>query len=437
MSHAAEPKALDDLKVLELRGARTQYCGKLLADLGADVIKVEPPGGDESRALGPFDRGQQHRERSLHFFYFNTNKRSIVLDLESEAGRALFLQLAQTADIVLESFAPGYLETLGLGYDDLRENNPGLILASITGFGQSGSHAQYKAPDIVPVAMSGMMFLAGYPDDPPNRPYGDQGDYCAGIWGAIGILAALNHRLHSGHGQQVDVSVQEALAFNQETAMQSWDLRGELRERFGEGRMIPSFPELEFPGFGTYACKDGHIMAMMSILAGGGWEIIVQWMDEYGMAEELTNEEWRPFIRHLGLRELVEQLKVMSSEEVEMTIAKLDRLDAVLRAFFLTKTKSELYEEAQQRRLVAAPVNSPRDLVESPQFKARGYFREVYHPELERTLLYPGHPYRLCRTPARIEQRPPLVAEHNVDVYINELGLAPQKLRELSESGVV
>lgn len=431
------PLALDDLRVLELRGARTQYCGKLLADLGADVIKVEPPGGDSSRALGPFDQGEINRERSLHFFYFNTNKRSIVLDIESAEGRKLFRQLATTVDVILESFEPGYLDSLGIGYESLRKDNPGLVFASITGFGQSGPHAHYNAPDIVSVAMSGIMFLAGYPEDPPNRPYGDQGDYCAGIWGAIGILAALNNRFQTKKGQQVDVSVQEALSLNQETAIQTWDLCQDLRGRTGAGRMIPAFKSLEFPGFGTYECKDGHIMAMMAILAGGGWKAVVEWMDESDMADELTNDQWRPFIAELGLRELVVKLKDMNEEERAEVVSKLARIDGILIKFFLSKNKLELYEEAQARDLVAAPVNSPKDLLQSPQLSARGYFREIEHPELGREITYPGPPYQLSLTPAGIRRRPPLIAEHNEEVYGCLPGMSEKRLAVLRKQGVI
>ena len=310
-------------------------------------------------------------------------------------------------------------------------------MTSITGFGQSGPHAHYKAPDIIPLAMSGIMFLAGFPEDAPNRPYGEQGDYCAGIWGSIGTLSAINHRFHSGEGQQVDVSVQEALTLNQETAMQTWDLKKDLRHRFGEGRMIPSFPQLEFPGFGTYECKDGHIMAMMSILAGGGWQVIVDWMDETGMAQELTSEAWRPFIKELGLRELVLELHKLNDKERALIIKKLARIDEVLKAFFQENNKKELYEQGQARNLVVAPVNSPKDLFESEQFKARGYFQQVEHPELGRNIPYPGHPYRHSLTPPQIRQRPPLIGEHNKEIYSGDLGLNGEQLASLTTAGVI
>ncbi len=233
-----EQGPLSDLHVLELPGAVGAYCGKLLADLGADVIKVEPPGGDPSRHIPPFFHDDPHPEKSLYFFAFNTSKRSITLDLTRADGRALFRRLARQADVVIDAFPPGHMDSLGIGYQSLRQENPGLVYCSITGFGLWGPHAHYKASDLIAVAMSGMMYLAGFPEDPPNRPYGDQSHYCASVQAAAGILMAILYRDRTGQGQLVEVSMQEALAMNQETAIQYWDLRQELRQRQGEGRRL-------------------------------------------------------------------------------------------------------------------------------------------------------------------------------------------------------
>jgi len=168
------PLALSDVRVLDLSGEPGWYCGKLLAELGADVIKVEPPGGDPGRRIGPFYHGEVDPQKSLYFFAHNTSKRSVTLNVVTADGRSLFRRLVATSDVVIETFPPGFLESLGLGYEALTQVRPGIIVASITGFGQSGPHSHYKAPDIVAVAMSGMMYLAGFPEDPPNRPYGNQ-----------------------------------------------------------------------------------------------------------------------------------------------------------------------------------------------------------------------------------------------------------------------
>jgi benzylsuccinate CoA-transferase BbsE subunit len=188
------PLALSDIRVLDLSGEPGWYCGKLLAELGADVIKVEPPGGDPGRRIGPFYHDEVDPQKSLYFFAHNTSKRSVTLNVATADGLALFRRLVATADVVIESFPPGFLESLGVGYQALAQARPGIIVASITGFGQSGPHSHYKAPDIVAVAMSGMMYLAGFPEEAPIRPYGNQSYYCASVQAATGILTALLHR---------------------------------------------------------------------------------------------------------------------------------------------------------------------------------------------------------------------------------------------------
>src|SRR6185312_3903571 len=190
--------ALSDLRVLDLAGEAGVYATKLLADLGADVIRIEPPDGDPARNVGPFYHDEPSPERSLYFFNLNTSKRGITLDITKPAGRALFEKLVASADIVVETFAPGFLDSIGLGYDALTKIKPDIILTSVTGFGQDGPHAHYKWSDIVGVAMSGMMTLAGDKADPPNMAYGYQAYVGAGIQAAAGTLMALMQRDNSG-----------------------------------------------------------------------------------------------------------------------------------------------------------------------------------------------------------------------------------------------
>lgn len=426
------PAALDDIRVLDLAGEAGAYCAKLLADLGADVIKVEPPGGDATRHIGPFYHDEVDPEKSLYFFYMNTSKRSITLNIQTADGQALLKRLLPTADVLVESFPPGYMDGLGLGYQALSQINPRLIYVSITGFGLWGPHAHYKATDIVAVAMSGMMTLAGFPDDPPNRPYGNQAYYCASIQAATGVTMALFHRDRSGQGQLVEVSMQEALSMNQETAMQFWDIRREVRQRVGEARRLP--------GIGTYACRDGHMYLMIGAGGGGAlgasWPILIQWMADEGMAEDLDSDQWRDFFNTLNLREIW-AMRVRNDPALVELDAKFAHADEVLSRFLMRHTKQELYEEGQARGLLLGPVNTPKDLVESPHLNARGYFVEVEHPELGDRLRYPGNPYRLSETPWRIWRRPPRIGEHNEEIYLGELGLSRQQLAALSGAGVI
>jgi crotonobetainyl-CoA:carnitine CoA-transferase CaiB-like acyl-CoA transferase len=429
---------LSDLRVLELPGAAGAYCGKLLADLGADVIKVEPPGGDPSRRLPPFFHDDPHPEKSLYFFAFNTSKRSITLDLQRADGRALLRRLAQRADVIIDCFPPGYMESLGLGYQSLRQLNPGLVYCSITGFGLWGPHAHYKSSDLIAVAMSGMMYLAGFPEDPPNRPYGDQSHYCASVQACAGILTALIGRDRSGHGQLVEVSMQEALAMNQETAMQYWDLRRELRQRQGEGRRLPSGEWFRVPGIGTYECADGHVYLMIGVPGfGAPISVLIQWMAEEGMAEDLTAPEWQDVFSRLDLRLLAQLYQGADTSAAQEWIPRFRHVDRIIERFVRSKRKQELYEEGQRRGLLVAPVNSPRDVLENRQLNERGFFQEVEHPELGAVIRYPGPPYRLHGTPARIWRRPPRIGEHNREVYLEELGLTEAELAALAGAGVI
>ena len=204
--------ALTALRILDLADEKASFCTKLLADMGAEVIKIERPDGDKSRLTGPFWGNTPHPEKSLSFWYHNTSKLGITLNLENEEGQQLFRRLAQRTDVVVESFPPGYLDKLGLGYGSLSELNPGLIMASVTGFGQSGPYREYHSCDIVASAMGGQMYVCGAPDTPPLKPYGQQAYYLASLFAAIGILLAFRQRKLSGRGEHIDISLQEAVA---------------------------------------------------------------------------------------------------------------------------------------------------------------------------------------------------------------------------------
>jgi crotonobetainyl-CoA:carnitine CoA-transferase CaiB-like acyl-CoA transferase len=406
------------------------YCGKLLADLGADVIKVEPPGGDPARRIGPFYHDDPDAEHSLSFSYLNTSKRGITLDLEHADGRALFRRLVRTADVVVETFAPGYLDGLGLGYQGLCQIKPDIILTSITGFGQWGAHAQYKAPDIVAMAMSGVMWLAGYADDPPVLPHGNQGFVSASIQAAAGTMMALYHRDLTGEGQQVEVSVQEALSIAQETAMQTWDMNRAVRMREGGGRL-----GIKVPGLGPYQCKDGWIFAYVGTPGGASWSELLAWMIEEGAAEDLAEEPQRSLAENINMRFLT-GLMLEPASAVEK-LEKLQHVNEVLARFFAARGKAYVYEEGQKRRLLIGIVSTPKDLAENRQLTFRGYLQGVRHPELNDTLQYPGPPFRLSETPWRIRRRPPLIGEHNEAVYCGELGLRADEVALLYARGAI
>ncbi len=423
--------ALADVRVLDLTDEMGLYCAKLLGDLGADVIKVEPPAGDAARGVGPFYHDEPHPEKSLSYFFLNSNKRSVTLNLEEADGRALFRRLLPTADVVVESFAPGYLAGLGLGYEELTKIKPDIILASITGFGQWGPHAHYKAPDIVGVAMGGIMWLAGEPEDPPNRPYGNQGYISASVQAAQGILIALHHRDLTGEGQQVDVSMQEALSIAQETAMQSWDMTQQIRRRIGDRRIL-GFP---IPGIGLYECKDGHVFSYVGAPGGAPWPELLRWMADEGLAEDLTQEPYRSTAEELNLGFLTGLL--LNPEQADEVAPQLEHMEEVVQRFLATKTKLGAYEGAQGRRILIGMASTPQDIVENRQLHFRKYFQDVRHDELGDTLTYPGPPFRLSETPAGIRRRAPLIGEHNAEVYCGELGLSKEELAALKAAGAI
>ncbi len=418
--------AFDDVRVLDLTGEMGAYCTKLLADLGADVIRVEPPAGDAIRSRGPFVRDVPATESSLLHLYFNTSKRGITLNLESVDGRALFKRLVERADIIVESFAPGYLGSLGLGYDDLTKVKPDVILTSITGFGQTGPHAEYVSSDIVGVAMSGSMTLAGFADLPPYRPYASQGYLCASMEGAIGTLMALTYRDLQGEGQWVDVSMQESLSMCQETAMQTWDFQKLNRRRGGAGLRIGIS--------GLNECEDGYVFTMIGI-GGAGAPIsdFVKWMDEEGKAGDLIETGV------MSQFEAAASLPRGTPGQMERLVAMREnilKVGALATDFLMSHTKQELYEEGQARGFLMGPANTPKDLVESRQLNARNWFVELPHPELGLTVKMPGVPYRLMDSPARLRRRAPLLGEDNVEVYA-ELGLSKTELTGLRSAGVI
>ena len=368
-----EGRLLPPYRVLDLTGPEAVFCGKLLADYGADVVRIEPPAGDPSRARGPFAGDEEGPERSLYFLFYNTNKRSITLDLAAERGRDLFRRLVSQADVVVESFPVGYMDSLGLGYDSLRAVNPGIVMASVTPFGQTGPWKDYKANDLVALAASGFMQITGEPGGPPMRQGNDQSHFPGAQFAAASILAALYHRdFGDGQGQYIDVSLQEALItyYTDAHPALAWMQMGENVTRVG------ATSTLVIP-LGAYPSADGWISA--GIITPREWDTLAEWIYEVTGNEEVLNDAYRG-----GNQDRAPFNDIITALVIDFT----------------TRYTSEyLFHEGQRRNLVFIPVNTVSDLLADPQLEASNFWFGIDHPETG-TLQYPtggvrqrgGHP---------------------------------------------
>jgi len=386
--------ALTGVRVLDVSdGVAGAFCTKLLATYGATVIKVEPPSGDPLRYAGPFPGDLPDPERSCLFLYLNTNKRGITLDLSSAAGAAAFRRLVQSADIVVESFAPGTLSGLQIGYEELKTLNPRLVLTSLTPFGQSGAYSDYQATHLINCAASGWMYTIGEPDREPLQSGGLLSEYAAGLHGAVGTLAAYFDAAATGRGRQVEVSTQEALQIVAIYDTTRCSYTGEIPKRSGT-----HFPWMIAP------CRDGLIGC--SILTDGQWESLCAWV----RPEWLTDPR---LSTALGRRQ------------------HRDEIEATLLEFFRQRSRDELFYEGQAWRIPVNPVPTVDELLQFEQHRTRGYFVEVEHP-IAGPLIYPGPPFKLSTSPPLLTRPAPLLGQDNGAILCKELGYRAEELSELT-----
>ncbi len=418
---------LSPYRVLDLTEEHGFICGKVLGDLGADVIKIEKPGGDSGRCRGPFYQDTPHAERSLFWMGLNTSKRGITLDIDTADGREIFKRLCSGADAVVESFKPGYMDQIGLGYPVLSKINPGLIMASISGFGQIGPYKDFKAPELVVWALSGEGYVTGDADRPPLMPGFPIVYSFAALQAAIGIMVAIFHRAVTGEGQQVDASGQMSLAWTSGPEVQGlWAADKTIVKRSGGNWLRPRTSVGKEVTYITvpliYACKDGGLKFFPFVEEGilPSTKGLTQWVIEEGFAgEALKKVEWRTW-----------NWQVVSQEQT-------DELIADFRRFFLSHTKSELWEGAQKRGIQLYPIFTPEDIVNFPQLQIRNYWEQVQHPNLGAALTYPGAFVRSADNCCQIRRPAPLIGEHNDDIYFGELGISKQELQIFKQAGVI
>lgn len=412
--------ALGDLTVLDLTDEKGMYAGKLLADMGAEVIKVEPPGGDAARGIGPFVNDRPDSARSLFFWYHNTSKKGITLDIRLGAGRELLERMAHRADIILESFTPGTMEAFGVGYDRLSRSNPLLIMTSITGFGGTGPYRHYKTSDLVAMAMGGIMASCGYddvPGSPPIRPDGMAGYLTGCHYAAVSTLAALCYRDLTGRGQHVDVSIHEALSCATEAAMPWYLYRKQVvRRQTGRHHSVTPTPPA------IYRASDDGLIHVFGTppQTVNRWVGLLKWFDEFEIGPELHGQEYRELVGTRG----------RSPDLVFNLFHHIGELIG-------SQTAEQVYERAQQIGLPWGLVRSPEETLDDPHLWDRGFFVEVEHPEEGKHYVYPGAPYVFDKTPWRISRRAPLPGQDNEVIYRERLGISLEELDRLRRQDVV
>ena len=415
-----QPTILAPYRVLDLTDESGFLCGKILADLGADVIKIEAPGGDAARMLGPFPGDKPDRNKSLYWIAYNVGKLGITLNLESARGRELLRKLALRADFLIETFPPGWLDRHDLGFETLRKLNPRIIVVSITPFGQTGPYSSYKGSDLVAMAMSGLMSLIGEPGETPLRVSFPQSPMWSGMYAAAGALTAHYFRESTGIGQHVDVSAQSSLLWALANGPAFWATNRTNPPRGGSRITGRSMTGARMRAI--YECKDGYLNF---IIYGGkagrrSNQALVEWIAEHGLASEaLLNKDWNSFGIESSTQEEI--------DEIEAPTAKLFKL----------YTKAEFLEQAFRREMLGYPVANARDILKDGHLQDRDFWQDGDQPELKTSVKFPG-PFARFSEAAPSGFRPaPAIGQHNREIYEGEIGLTAEELARLAEEKIV
>ena len=394
--------ALAGVKVIDLtHHIAGPYATKLLADFGADVLKVERPGGDPGRRLPPFFRDEPHRDRSLPFLYLNTNKRGITLNLKSDEGLAILMDLLADADVLVENFAPRVMPSLGLDVETLREHNPRLVVASVSNFGQTGPWRDYRATEIVEYALGGLMYIFGAYDREPLKHALHQAQFKAGTNLASATLMALYHQRLTGQGQQVDVSIQESIASALRDVTNNYTYVGAVRRR--QPNHTGDLTRLR-------AVSDGYVLPNPGIGASLDWQILVDFLD----APELDDPRF---------------------ENASARLENAEALGEILDQIFATKHKQEIFYAAHQKRFIYGVIDSPAETIGNPQIQARDYYVPIEHDQLGE-ITFPGAPFLMNKSPWAVVSTAPALGEHNAEV-LGALGYDAQHLAYLTASEVI
>ncbi len=393
---------LTGIRVLDLTEERGLYTGKLLADFGADVIKIEEPDGSKARRIGPFKDDNPGLENSLYFMHFNINKRGITLDLNNPTARDIFNRLVKGADVVIEDYEQEKRTALDLFYSSLKKTNQRIIVASITGFGLDGPYSNHKAPDIVNFAMGGLMYISGEPDKPPIVAPCEQAYHSASTIAAFTIMAAIYERSSTDKGQYIEIASHDVMASINEELIMRYSLTCEIQGRYGSQHTTS--PARIFP------CKDGfvHVMA-------------------------LRPHHWESLVKLLGNPEIF-----MGDAWYDSRFRRLngDIIDSAVTEFTMNHTKSEIIELCQTRNISCTPVNTPEDFATDSHVEERAFIGDIVHPLVGKHK-YLKPPYWLSETPCHISRDATLLGQYNREIYCGELGYSEDELAAFKSQGII
>lgn len=401
------PGALSSLKIVEVgEMVSAPYCSKLLADMGAEVIKVERPGaGDRARTRGPFPGDISHPEKSGLFLYLNTNKKGVTLDIAQPEGFEILEKLVADADILVHNVTPPEMDRVGLTYDRMRRVNPRLVMTSVLPFGLTGPYRDYRAEDLTIWCAGGVCVLNGggphHPELPPLKTAGHQAGYQGGVHAATATVAAAFAQPRDGEGQHVEVSVQESISSMLEMTFEYWPYMKMIATRLGQKPLQP---------METMECRDGYIFLCC-----------------------VEEHQWRGFVEIMGNPEWAGE--AIFADRLQRAM-NWDALKVLLEEWVSQQTVLDLYRKAQAKRVPFAPVSTMGDLLGSEHLKSRGFFVEIAQP-LAGTHKYPGAPLKYERTPWQIRLPAPTLGRHNSEIFAARLGLSESRLSELERKGVI
>jgi crotonobetainyl-CoA:carnitine CoA-transferase CaiB-like acyl-CoA transferase len=414
---------LKGLRLLDLTDEKGALCGKMFADLGAEVIKVEPPAGCSTRRIPPYLEDKADPDHCLYSIAYHAGKKSVTANLATDDGRALVSDLAAQSDFLVESHPLGYLESIGLGYDTLARKNSRLIYTSIMPFGDTGPGKDYNWADIITWAAGGMMYLMGEEGKPPIQMSLPQAGLHAGAEAAVAMMLAHYPRQIDGLGQRIVVNMQACIV---------WTLMNEQAMPLLHGNHLARtgifVGSAEARRKMVYECKDGHISILITggTTLGNSTKALIEWMGEKGFGSDwMRTKDWISWVPGAFM------------QMTEQDRAEVDDLEATISRFLLTMTKHEIYAQGLKRRIFLAPVATAADIAADEQLKARDFWITVPHDTIGRTLTFPGPFVKMSATPIGSTTRAPRIGEHCDEIYRSLLGLAPERLTQLRAAGSI